>query len=147
MKKITKGSTAIFSVKPKYVSLIFTGVKTVELRKTNLRGISEGSRVFFWESSPVKQLAGMARVVSWVREPLEVLWNLISDMAGISREEFDEYFEGVESGVALFLEDAEEFHVKPKLSTLRRKLGFRPPQSFRYASHAELRYLARRRII
>lgn len=147
MKGSNKSSTAIFSIKPKYAALIFAGVKTVELRKTNPRGVSKGSRVFFWESSPVKRLTGMARVEYWIREPLEVLWDLISEIAGISKEEFDEYFEGFESGVALYLKDAEEFDQKPKLSTLRRKLGFTPPQSYRYASHSELNYFSRHNII
>jgi len=141
MKNAKKSSTAIFSVKPKYASLIFAGEKKVELRKTNPRGISKGSRVFFWESSPSKQLAGTARVISWIREPLDVLWDLIWDLAGVSRDEFNEYFKDQESGVALFLEDVEEFAIKPKLSTLRRKMGFQPPQSFRYVSPSELKFL------
>ncbi|MHA1942292.1 MAG: hypothetical protein ACW99F_15040 [Candidatus Hodarchaeales archaeon] len=147
MKSKEKENIAIFSVKPKYVALIFNGSKRVELRKTNPRSISNGSRVFFWETSPAKRLAGTALVDFWIREPLESLWGLISDIAGISKNEFDEYFKGLRSGVALYLKEAEEFEQKPELSILRKKLGFRPPQSFRYASQSELSYLENNNII
>lgn len=136
--------TAIFSVKPKYAALIFSGSKTVELRRIMPRRIRQGSRILFWESAPGKRLAGYARVEAVVSSPIEELWRSVSNHAGISREEFDDYFEGKDSGVAVYLSDAVEFRKKPQLSALRSRLGFQPPQSFRYVSTSEWEYLRRR---
>jgi len=147
MENVARDRTAIFSVKPKYAALIFSGAKTVELRRTNPRSVTQGTRILFWESSPSKRFVGSARVVRVLKVPVEELWMSISGSAGVSREEFDKYFEGAENGIALFLSDAMEFVDKPHLSILRHKLGFRPPQSFRYASHAELQYLAHQNLI
>ena len=138
---------AIFSIKPKYVSLIFSGVKKVELRKKIPRRVQEGSQILIWETSPSKQLSGSARIKKLIEVQVDQLWDIISGSAAISREEFYEYYDGVESGVALFLEDTEEFAIKPKLQSLRELLGFNPPQSFRYVSSSELEYLENRNYI
>ena len=94
----------------------------------------------FWVSSPAKQLSGSARVENWIEVHPDKLWTIISDVAGVSREEFNKYYEGASSAVAFFLTDAQEFNYKPNLSTLRHNIGFHPPQSFRYASSNELEY-------
>ena len=147
MSNIPKGKTAIFSIKPKYASLIFSGLKTVELRRRAPRLLEQGSQILFWESSPAKHLSGSARVVKLAHMRTNKLWGNISGLAGISRTEFNEYFEGAEMGVALFLEDPIEFDRKPNLPVLREKIGFQPPQSFRYASITELRYFQRSQTI
>lgn len=147
MKKIAKPKTAIFSIKPHYASLIFSGLKTVELRRKAPRLLEQGSQILFWESSPAKHLSGSARVVKLAHLRINKLWGNISNLAGISRNEFDEYFEGAEMGVALFLENPIEFDKKPKLPLLRQQIGFEPPQSFRYASIAELEYFERSQTI
>ena len=141
MKNLISINTAIFSIKPKFVSLIFAGEKTVELRRKLPRRIREGSKIFIWETSPKKRLSGCVRVQKLLEVPIDQLWELISDFAGINEDEFYNYFDGLSSGIAVFLSDAEEFQVKPELNYLRDKLGFNPPQSFRYVSPDELEYL------
>ena len=132
---------AIFSIRPQYTKLIFAGLKTVELRRTFPRRIEKGSVVLIWESSPKKQLAGTVEVEGVISYPVEELWSEVADDAGISREEFDDYFDGAEFGVAVFFSRPKEFADKPTLSKLRRTHCFRPPQSFRYASESELEFL------
>ncbi|MDH3890265.1 MAG: ASCH domain-containing protein [candidate division Zixibacteria bacterium] len=144
MNKLDSSRSAIFSIKPKFISLIFSGLKTVELRRTKPLRIRKGTRIFFWETSPSKQLAGFAHVEAIISAPVEKLWTIVSEHAGVTREEFDAYFEGSDLGVAVFLSDATEFRKKPQLSVLRKHLGFMPPQSFRYVSASESRYIGRR---
>ena len=129
--------TAIFSIKPKYSALIFSGEKTVELRKTYPRRMTEDSRIFFWETSPSKLLVGTAIVSTIVKIPKAILWKKTSRMSGISKKEFDEYFRGTDEGIALYLKNVVEFNKKLDLKLLRHALGFRPPQSFRYISQKE----------
>lgn len=147
MRKPKPNRTAIFSIKPKYAALIFSGCKTVELRRILPRRIKQGSRILFWESAPGKRLAGYARVEAVISSPVEELWRSVSNLAGVSREEFDDYFEGKDSGVAVYLTDAVEFRRKPQLSALRSRLGFQPPQSFRYISASEWEYFRRRAVL
>jgi len=132
---------AIFSIKPKYVQLILSGEKTVELRRTLPRFIEKGSRVYIWESSPKRRFAGVVNVVAVESIPINRLWATVSHTAGISESEFEEYFAGAKEGVAVFLCQPEEFAAKPELSTLRENFQFRPPQSFRYVSESEVELL------
>ncbi len=134
--------TAIFSIKPKYVAKILDGSKDVELRRRAPRRIKEGDEILIWESSPRKRLAGIATVEYVDTLPLRQLWFFVCDSAGITREEFDAYFKGLDEGVAVYLTNVREFYPhKPDLEELRDELDFRPPQSFRYLTDNEREWL------
>lgn len=130
------GSSAILmSIRPQYAKKIFDGTKTVELRRIKPRLISEGVLVFVYVSTPVKSLMGAFTVSCVVEKPLTGLWRRVKDHAGIKHNEFMSYFDGVETGVAIFINDVWLLPRPISLTELKKEMkGFYPPQSFRYTS-------------
>jgi predicted transcriptional regulator len=126
------------SVKPVYAELLLSGEKTVELRR--VRPHAEiGCEVLIYASSPTKELVGAARLDAVDVMDLDDLWLDFGDRTGVSREVFDDYFQGVSTGVAITLVDARRLERRVPLGELRKILrGFRPPQSFRYLGPAEV---------
>jgi predicted transcriptional regulator len=81
-------------------------------------------------------------VTSVVRAPLGMLWQSVSDVAGITRREFDAYFEGLEFGVSIRISGLDEFPKPVPLSDLRTIWrGFHPPQGFRYLDAGDVALL------
>ena len=63
------------------------------------------------------------------------LWQRFGSRTGINRQEFLDYFEGVEKGAALTLSDPDILLRPIPLGRLREtSQGFRPPQSFAYVN-------------
>lgn len=124
---------AIFlSIKPRYAEEILAGRKTVELRRVCPR-VSDGSLVVLYGSSPTKAVLGTFWVDRVVSTSPEDLWPLVEDSAGISREEFDAYYDGARQGVGIFIRSAQAAHTPYQLHELRLEWpDFHPPQAYRY---------------
>ena len=130
---------AIFlTIRPKYAQKILDGTKTVELRRIYPKRIDKDVLVLLYVSSPVKSLVGAFRVESVVEAPLNKLWGFVKYSAGITRNEFFEYYKNVNRGVGIFIKDVWRFPEPIALYTLQAHYDFLPPQSFRYAKSAEL---------
>jgi predicted transcriptional regulator len=85
------------------------------------------------------ELAARVHATSIVRAPLGLLWQSVREIAGVSRREFDEYFAGLDSGVAIWLADVTQFRNPIPLHELRAMLhGFQPPQGFCYLDGADV---------
>ncbi len=120
----------LISIKPKYLDLILSGRKTVELRKKST-GIPQGTRLLLYASSPRCALIGEARVS--FREELTIaeLWAKHGVAAAVRRDELQAYYAGADRGVVLGLADVRHFPTGVPLSSLREAgEGFRPPQSY-----------------
>ncbi|GAA4657966.1 hypothetical protein GCM10025779_24560 [Arthrobacter cryoconiti] len=71
----------------------------------------------------------------------ESIWKRFSLELGVNRQEFDDYFQGVEIAYALQLSEVTPSQRPVSLAELRSDLGLEPPQSWRYLgsdSHARL---------
>ena len=121
----------LISIHPKYVEKIFAGQKTVELRKSMPRQAAAGSLAVVYSTSPVKKLVGTFEVVSLVELPVAELWERVKNLAGVTKEEFDDYYLFLKTGVGIFLKNPREFDSPVNLSGP-------PPQSFRYATFDEV---------
>lgn len=130
------------SVHPRFVELIFTGKKKFELRRRGA-GLSAGDVVYVYATSPEMALRGRFIVNDVLHERLPTLWSRVRNAAGISKDQFDEYFQGKERGFAISVRD--EILLKPVPLTALRKVwpGFHPPQSYRYLASQEASSLAR----
>lgn len=128
----------VLSIKPNYSKSILDGRKTVELRRRFPLSIPNGILAYIYSTSPVKAMVGTAAIRDVLKLPIEQLWAEFEATASIERNQFDAYFEGLEQGFALVLDDAKTFSRPVPLSELREKFGFEPPQSFLYAKR-ELR--------
>jgi predicted transcriptional regulator len=141
-----KDEVTIISIERRHTTRIFSGEKTAELRKSLPRQLKDGSLILIWETSPSRKMAGVARVEKIMKAPLEGLWAAVKDRAGATRADFDNYFtygEGhkkYKEGVGIFLSESQEFAVKPDLASLPKKIDFRPPRNYCYATDAQLAY-------
>ncbi len=131
--------TLLLSIRPQYASKIFDGEKKVELRKVRPRHLSKGDEVFVYVSSPTKELQGMFTVESILEATPEELWHKVKNSAGISKQEFDDYYSGSTKGFGIFLKIPRTLANPISLFDLRKIWeNFHPPQSYRYLTNHEL---------
>jgi predicted transcriptional regulator len=132
-------ANAIFlSIRSQFVSKIFEGTKTVELRRIRPKHIAKGTLILIYVPSPIQSLVGAFKVDRVVELPPGELWKVVHDRAGVSRKEFDAYYEGTPTGVAIFFSDVWNLPEPIELQDLKENVGFQPPQGFRYATADEL---------
>lgn len=123
----------VLSIKPSYSKSILDGRKTVELRRRFPVSAPHGTLAYIYSTSPVKAMVGTAAIRDVLKLPIEQLWAEFEATASIERDQFNAYFEGLEQGFALVLDDAKAFSRPLPLNELRERFGFEPPQSFLYA--------------
>ncbi len=124
----------ILSLRPRFADAILSGVKTVELRRTEPK-IRVPTLALIYASTPVRALLGTCVVTSVESDHLGALWQVHGGRSGLDHGEFLSYFEGVEAGTALSLASPRRFSRPVPLVELRaRSKGFRPPQSFSYVA-------------
>jgi len=133
----------LISLKPNYADLVFKGLKTAELRRRLARHL-EDRDVYVYVSSPVRQLRGGFKIGQvWSGAPEEI-WEMVSDLAGVSEAEFATYYKGRKIAYALEILDVWEFAEPPTLARLRTKFPkFVVPQSYRYVRAQEIRSFCR----
>ena len=128
----------LISIKPKFAEKIFSGVKKVELRRVRPK-LLPGDVVAVYVSSPIKQLQGSFIVEKIIEKPVNELWGDVQFDAGITREEFDQYFLGADHGFGIYIDKYFSICSPVGLDELKKQIsGFTPPQSYRYLSQTEL---------
>lgn len=126
----------LLSVKPRFAEQILTGAKKVEFRRS--WAAEPVGLAVIYSSSPVQRLVGIVDVDGAVVASPTNVWNKCRQLGpGLERKELMEYFAGKNQayGVLLGKVTLPPKPVPPK-SIFK---GFRPPQSYRYLSAAELR--------
>ena len=133
----------LFSLKPRYADLVFKGLKQAELRR-RIIPLMENRDVFIYVSSPIQQLRGGFRVGHvWHGSPEEV-WNEVSHLASVNKQDFDTYYAGRTIAYALKITDVWEYVYPAGLTMLRNRFpNFVVPQSWRYAKPEECRSFRR----
>lgn len=131
----------LISVHPKYADKIFAGEKTVELRKVRPK-VTSGDIVLLYASSPTMALVGGFEVDSLIENTPAALWNKVKKSAGLTKDEFSDYYNGSSNAYGIFIKKPWYFETPMALQNLRKKLdGFHPPQSYRYVSMQEAQLL------
>jgi len=140
----------VLSIRPTYVERILSGLKTVELRRRFPRPAAN-STALIYSTSPVQAIVGYAIIEEVSQLSLRALWRRFARAADVTREEFDNYFSGVETGCALRLTKVCVFDSPMHLSDLTRNFKFSPPQSYCYwrgampaTAHGRVKTTARR---
>ena len=133
----------LYSLKPCYANLVFDGLKHAELRR-RITPFIENRDVFIYVSSPIKQLRGGFRVEHvWCGSPEEV-WNEVSELASVNKQDFDTYYAGRTIAYALKISDVWEYTYPVDLTMLRKRFPhFVVPQSWRYVKPEECRSFRR----
>ena len=119
----------LFSIKEKYSNRIYSKEKLVEFRRQNVN-VDKDEFCLIYTSSHVKKITGYFIVKEKNRTSINKLWELTKKFAGISYEEFKEYFKECKLGTAIVFKKIQKFTKTLGLDELRKKGDFRPPQSY-----------------
>jgi predicted transcriptional regulator len=131
----------LISLVPAYTKAILEGRKTVELRRRRMH-VGNGTRVWLYSKAPTAKVEGTARVQHIFEAEPKGLWSRYSDVVGISRAEFDQYFQGCTKGCAIVLDAAQAVFPALDLQTMRNRVeGFHPPQFFKRLDAEEVKVL------
>src|ERR1044072_1749835 len=127
----------LISVHPEHATKIFDGSKKVELRRVR-PNVSSGDLVLVYVSTPVQALVGTFDVDKVVDAKPEVLWKQVKEIACVSRERFDNYYDGATNAYGIFVQEVRRLPTPVHLGSLRDIFtGFHPPQSYRYVTPVE----------
>ena len=130
----------LLSLKPHYADGIFEGLKKVELRRRIVSDI-KGRDVFVYVSSPIMALSGGFRVGDFWHDTPEKIWDRVSEIAYVDKQDFDAYFEGRTVAYAFEVTDVWESPKLVNLNTLRSEFpNFAVPQSWRYVRPEEYQF-------
>lgn len=119
----------LMSIQPRFADAILEGTKTVELRRKPPR--DHPGVVIIYGSGAAKAVLGVAQLKEVHTSTPDDIWKKFGSTAGVTRAEFNEYFEGSETASALELTHPHRSGDDLPLSRLR-ELGLEPPQSWRY---------------
>lgn len=120
------------SVKPIFANKILSGMKTIELRRVR-PSISQGDGVLIYSSSPEMRLIGSAKVARIISGPPCELWPQVKKHAGVTSDEYDDYFEGATTATGIQLCEVMRLAIPIPLQEIRQRWPWlRPPQSYRY---------------
>ena len=127
--------TALFlSIRPTFASRILNGTKTIELRRVR-PNVMPGGTVLIYSSSPEMALLGSAQIKTILSGTPKELWDRVKDKAGVSRQEYDDYFSMAEIAIGIWLRTVQRLVRPIPLQELRARWPWlRPPQSYRYVN-------------
>jgi predicted transcriptional regulator len=128
----------LLSIHPVYVEQILTGTKTVELRRTR-PNVAPGQPVVIYATTPSAALVATCRIKRLEIGSPRAIWTSVGNLAAVTKDEFDRYFAGSSSAVALHISDVTELSSTVSLDQLRESCGFHPPQTWHFWTGDRLR--------
>jgi len=94
----------LMSIKPEYAEAIMSGRKTVEFRRRPLP--TNIDLVLVYATAPVKGIVGSFYFEKQFEAAPHSLWAVYGDLGACTKEDFDRYFKGCETGTAIVITDA-----------------------------------------
>ncbi len=119
----------LLSIKPNFAAAIFSGKKQFEFRRAIFKNTNV-KKVYVYASKPIGLVIGEFEIDKIIAADPESLWKTTKKASGISKEYFDEYFEGSEVAYALKVNTVQAYEVPVTLMDMFNIK--RPPQSFLY---------------
>ena len=117
----------LLSINPEHVKNILQGNKTYEFRKILCK--RKVDIIVIYATYPVKLIVGEVEVLDIIEMEKEQLWKLTEKRAGISKDFFDQYYEGRETAVAYKLGKVLKYDIPYSLDKIGVKMA---PQSYMY---------------
>lgn len=127
----------LISIHPHFADSILRGEKTVELRRSFRREVSETDRLFIYSTKPVASIVGIAEIRDIDRDNADNIWAKYGPLARISRNYFLDYVGDLPLVSAICLAKTEIFENRIPAYTLKNNLSMVPPQSYRYLTPDE----------
>jgi len=132
---------ALYSIKPIYSDQIISGSKTFELRKR--MPANKLDYILIYSSSPVSKIVGFAEVKDVYKNSLTTTWKHVSKNAGISKNDYLEYFNGCSDAYAIELGAVKKFIRPFDIAELHPDRV--PPQSFSYVDQKDFKRIIKRK--
>jgi predicted transcriptional regulator len=128
----------VLSIHPRHVEKILEGTKSVELRRTRPL-VAPGQPVAIYATLPSGALVATCRISGVQAGSPASIWRSVGSDTGLTRAEFDEYFDGADSAIALHLEAVTALVGKITLEDLRANgRRFQPPQTWHFFDRQRL---------
>lgn len=124
----------LMSIKPQFVEKIRRGEKKFEFRRV-LPKHQEVDSIIVYASKPVGKVVGEMIIGDFLTYPTDELWERTKDEAGITREEFFDYFHGKTNAHAIAIKSYQDYEQPIPLDVLFPKRV--PPQSYCYLNGYE----------
>lgn len=118
----------LYSIKPKYVQRILSGVKAFEYRKTIYLD-SAIRHMFIYATSPLQKVVAKCEIVNVLGDSPNVIWEKTKYASGISKEEFFSYFANARVAYAIQIKNVSAFEKEKCLEDFGVMVA---PQSFVY---------------
>ena len=120
-------SQMLLSINPEHVENILSGKKRYEFRKVRCR--DDISSIIIYATSPIMRVVAEVEVIDIIVDAPQVVWDITSKYAGISKTFFNQYYEGRKKAVAYELGEVQIYSEPRPLA----ELGIsHAPQSFVY---------------
>ncbi|MDT4288837.1 ASCH domain-containing protein [Methylomonas sp. MO1] len=132
---------AFYPIKPIYSSRILSGEKKYELRKRLPKNPFD--YILIYATSPIGKVVGYAKVKMIHKNTVSDLWEMVSLHAGITKDDYINYFNNSEYAYAIELETVKRF-TRP-FDPKEINSFFSIPQSFCYISRNDFNRLKRRK--
>ena len=118
----------VISIKPEHAKKIMNGTKKFEFRKYRPR--RPISRVYLYESSPIKKIVGSFRLIKIHSGSPNDLWKKCGECGGLKKKEFLDYCGEKKLVYGFEIDDVRSFD--PPIDPKELNHGFKPPQSYSY---------------
>ncbi|HBE9444684.1 hypothetical protein [Clostridioides difficile] len=118
----------IISIKPKYVEEILNKKKRFEYRKTIFK--EDINKIYVYSTSPHKKIVGYFKYTKYLKDNPEYIWNKTKEFSGISKDEYDEYFNNRDIAYAIEINEFIKFDVD--INPKEYIDNFIAPQSYKY---------------
>ena len=126
---------ALLAINPEFARKILSGEKGYEFRRTTFKDVSDVEYIYLYASSPERCVVGAFETNRIVKAQPRELWDLFNDVAGIDRERFFDYFDGVDTGHAIRVDETHKFDTRVDLT--EQFDNFSIPMSFCYLNDAQ----------
>lgn len=133
MQNQTETRTVVLSLKERWADEIYSGRKTIEVRRRFPISQKMPQRALIYTSSPVKAITGEVSIFAVQKLPLIKILKSWIDQTRVSREELEAYLGDLGHGTLVFMDQVKRYDSSIPLDHLRKRHGFTAPQSFAYA--------------
>ena len=118
----------ILSIKPCFSDSIFKGLKLYEYRKKVFKH-SDVDKVYIYASKPISKIVGYFTIKRIIDDVPSMIWNMTHEHGGISKKQFQEYFQGHSVAHAIDIDEVVKINpINPK-EVIK---GFTAPQNYCY---------------
>jgi len=119
----------LLSIKPEYAYKILSGDKRYEFRKAVFKN-KDVKKAVIYATMPVGKVVGEFDIGEIIQDSPESLWAQTESYSGITKDFFEEYFDGREHAFAISVENPSTYDEPVELKQIVSH-GV-PPQSFCY---------------